>query len=125
VGNAKANNRRPARLFFRTGGRLQSGSKTAGWFAFDGIHIMADCGFMTSKHITLTDPVADIIKAEIASGRYKDVSSAINDAAWNYFIGAPSPFSEYGVTPEEVEASAAADLKAIKADRAGGKLIPL
>ncbi len=86
---------------------------------------MADYGFMTAKHITLTDPVADIIEAEISSGRYKDISSAINDAAWHYFIGAPSPFSEYGVTPEQVEKSAAADLAAIKTDRASGKLIPL
>jgi hypothetical protein len=86
---------------------------------------MAEYGFMIAKHITLTDPVADIIEAEISAGRYKDMSSAINDAAWNYFIGAPSPFSEYGVTPEQVEKSAAADIEAIKSDRARGKLVPL
>jgi len=80
---------------------------------------------MVAKHITLTNPVADIIEAEISAGRYKDVSSAINDAAWNYFIGAPSPFTEYGVTPEQVEKSAAKDLLEIKADREEGKLIPL
>jgi len=80
---------------------------------------------MTAKHITLTDPVADIIQAEISAGRYKDISSALNDAAWYYFIGTPSPFTEYGVTPEQVEKSAAADLAAIKADRKGGKLAPL
>jgi len=80
---------------------------------------------MTAKHITLTDPVADIIAAEISSGRYKDASAALNDAAWNYFIGAPSPFTEYGVTPEQVERSAAAELAAIKADREAGKLVEL
>jgi hypothetical protein len=94
-------------------------------FRLDKLHDMADRGFMTAKHITLTDPVADIIQAEISAGRYKDISSALNDAAWNYFIGAPSPFTEYGVTPEQVEKSAAADLAAIKADRKGGKLAPL
>jgi hypothetical protein len=80
---------------------------------------------MTAKHITLTNPVMDIIKSEISAGRYKDVSAALNDAAWNYFIGTPSPFSEYGVTPEEVEKSAGADLAAIKTARQAGKLIPL
>ncbi|MGH7952232.1 MAG: hypothetical protein ACREFE_09980 [Limisphaerales bacterium] len=80
---------------------------------------------MTAKHITLTDPVSDIIQAEISAGRYKDVSAALNDAAWNYFIGAPSPFTEYGVTPEQVERSAAKDLRNIKADRKNGNLAPL
>ena len=80
---------------------------------------------MTAKHITLTDPVADIIQAEISAGRYKDISSALNDAAWNYFIGVPSPFSEYGVTPEQVEKSAVADLLAVKKDREQGKLVRL
>ena len=80
---------------------------------------------MTATHITLTDPVADVIQAEISAGRYKDISSALNDAAWNYFIGAPSPFSEYGVTPEQVEKSVEADLLAIKKDRETGKLVPL
>jgi hypothetical protein len=80
---------------------------------------------MIAKHITLTAPVAEIIKAEISGGRYKDVSAALNDAAWNYFIGSPSPFSEYGVTPEQVEKSYQSDVDAIKADKADGKLVPL
>jgi hypothetical protein len=86
---------------------------------------MADYVGMTSKHVTLTDPVADVIHAEISAGRYKDASAALNDAAWHYFIGAPSPFSEYGVTPKQVEKSALADLAAIKADRKKGRLVPL
>jgi len=80
---------------------------------------------MIAKHITLTGLVADIIQAEIAGGRYKDVSAALNDAAWHHFIGAPSPFTEYGVTPEQVERSAARDLAAIKSDRKVGKLVAL
>ena len=80
---------------------------------------------MIAKHVTITDVVAERIQAEIQSGRYKDVSAALNDAAWHHFIGIPSPFAEYGVTPEEVEASAQADFKAIKKDRKAGKLIPL
>ena len=80
---------------------------------------------MIAKHVTLSDPVAEIIQAEIQSGRYKDVSAALNDAAWHHFIGVPSPFAEYGVTPAQVEASAAKDLAAIQADRKAGKLTPL
>jgi len=80
---------------------------------------------MVAKHITLADPVAEVIEAQIASGRYKDLSAALNDAAWHHFIGVPSPFTEYGVTPEQVERSAKNDLKAIREDRKRGRLLPL
>lgn len=80
---------------------------------------------MIAKHVTITDAVAEVIEAEIQSGRYKDVSAALNDAAWHHFIGIPSPFAEYGVTSEEVEARAQADLAAVRKDRKKGKLIPL
>ena len=73
----------------------------------------------------LLGAVAAIIDSEIANGRYKDVSAALNDAAWHHFIGVPSPFAEYGVTAEEVERSARRDLGQIKADRKTGKLISL
>lgn len=86
---------------------------------------MAYCVGMTAKHITITDPVAEIIQAEIQAGRYKDVSAALNDAAWHHFIGVPSPFAEYGVTPEQVEASAEKDLSEIKSDRKNGRLVEL
>jgi hypothetical protein len=80
---------------------------------------------MIAKHVTITDPVAEVIEAEIQNGRYKDVSAALNDAAWHHFIGANSPFTEYGVTPAQVEKSAQADLKAIKRDREKGALVEL
>jgi hypothetical protein len=80
---------------------------------------------MVAKHITLAEPVAEMIEAQIAAGRYKDLSAALNDAAWHHFIGLPSPFSEYGVTPEQVERSAEHDLKAIKEDRKKSRLVPL
>lgn len=86
---------------------------------------MADYVAMLAKHVTITGPVADVINAEITCGRYKDFSAALNDAAWHYFIGVPSPFQEYGVTPAEVEARAEAELAAIAADRKAGKLVPL
>ena len=83
---------------------------------------MADYVGVKSKHITLADPVAEVIEAQISSGRYKDVSAALNDAAWHHFIGTASPFADYGVTPEEVERSARKDLAAIRADRKADRL---
>jgi hypothetical protein len=83
------------------------------------------CRMPIAKHITLSGPVAEILEAQITSGRYKDISAALNDAAWHHFIGLPSPFAEYGVTPEDVEASAARDLRAIREDRKRGRLVPL
>jgi hypothetical protein len=85
---------------------------------------MADHVSMVSRHVTLAEPVAEAIEAQISSGRYKDVSAALNDAAWHHFIGLPSPFAEYGVSGEEVERSAARDLTEIQRDRKAGNLIP-
>jgi hypothetical protein len=86
---------------------------------------MAEHVGMVSKHITLAEPVAEVIEAQISSGRYKDVFAALNDAAWHHFIGLPSPFVEYGVTAEEVERSGARNLMQIQRDRKAGTLIPL
>lgn len=80
---------------------------------------------MVAKHVSITDAVADVIEAEIQSGRYKDVSAALNDAAWHHFIGADSPFVEYGVTPAQVEKCVRADLRDIKRDREKGRLVEL
>lgn len=41
---------------------------------------------MVSKHITLTDTVAEAIGETIAQGRYKDTSAALNEAAWHFFV---------------------------------------
>ena len=83
---------------------------------------MAQCGGMVAKHITLSAPVAEAIRSQIATGRYKDLSAALNDAAWNHFVGPASPFADYGVTVREVEAAAAKDLALIKKLRAAGRL---
>ncbi|MBM3832558.1 MAG: hypothetical protein FJ403_04665 [Verrucomicrobia bacterium] len=58
---------------------------------------------MKSHHVTLAEPVSAMIETQIACGRFKDFSAAIQEAAWNYFFGTASPYQEYGVTPEEVE----------------------
>jgi len=76
------------------------------------------------KHhnVTLSEPVSELVRTQVTSGRYKDFSAALQDAAWHYFFGPPSPFEEYGVTPEEVERSAQRDLAAIRKDRKAGRL---
>lgn len=65
-----------------------------------------------------------MVKAQVKSGRYKDFSAALQDAAWNHFFGPPSPFEEYGVTTEQVERAAQRDLTAIRKARKAGKLKP-
>ena len=63
-----------------------------------------------------------MVKAQVKSGRYKDFSAALQDAAWNYFYGLPTAFEEYGVTPRQVERAAQQDLAAIRRERKAGKL---
>jgi hypothetical protein len=79
---------------------------------------------MNRHHITLSEPVSKVLRAQVKRGRYKDFSAAIQDAAWHYFIGQPSLFEEYGVTEEEVEKAAVRDLDEIRRDRKAGKLKP-
>ena len=80
---------------------------------------------MNRHHVTLSKPLSETIRAQISSGRFKDFSAALQEAAWNYFVGPPSPFEEYKVTPEEVEASAQTDLAEIGRLRRAGKLKPI
>lgn len=77
---------------------------------------------MNRHHITLSAPVSKALRAQVKSGRYKDFSAAIQDAARHYFIRSPSIFEEYGVKAEEVEAAAMRDLEEIRRDRKAGKL---
>jgi hypothetical protein len=79
---------------------------------------------MSKRQIVLTDAVAQLVETQVASGRYADFSSALQDAAWHFFVGPPSPFEEYGVTPEEVERSARKDLERIRHARKTGALKP-
>ena len=79
---------------------------------------------MRRHNITLSEPVSETIRAQVKSGRYKDFYAALQDAAWNFFLGPPSPYEEYGVTPEQVEKSYARTLAAIERERSDGKLKP-
>lgn len=75
-------------------------------------------------NITLSDPVSEVVQAQVKSGRYKDFAAAMQDAAWNFFLGTPSPFEEYGVTPEEVERAYRKTAREIEQERKTGKLEP-
>ena len=77
---------------------------------------------MTKHNVVLSDQISETVRVQVKSGRYKDFSAAIQDAAWNYFVGSPNPYLEYGVTPEEVERTAQRDLEQIRKDRKAGKL---
>ena len=77
---------------------------------------------MHRHNITLSEPVSEMVRAQVKSGRFKDFSAALQEAAWNYFFGPPSPFEEYGVSPEEVERAAQRDLAAIRKARKAGNL---
>ena len=79
---------------------------------------------MRRHNITLSEPVSEIVRGQIKCGRYKDFSAAMNDAAWNFFVGPPTPFEEYGITPEQVEKSHAKVIAEIEQERKAGKLKP-
>jgi hypothetical protein len=79
---------------------------------------------MRSHHITLSDPLSQVVENQVKSGRFKDFSAAIQEAAWGYFVGKPGALEEYGLTPEEVEKAAKRDLKAMAQERKEGKLKP-
>jgi hypothetical protein len=79
---------------------------------------------MRRRHVSLSPVVDRAIESQVKLGRYKDFSAAMQDAAWNYFIGPDSPFEEYGVTPDEVERSYRKVMSEIKQERRTGKLKP-
>ena len=79
---------------------------------------------MSRKHISLSPALNRTIQAQVELGRYKDFSAALQDAAWNYFIGAGSPFEEYGVTAGEVEKKFQQVSREIEKERKAGKLKP-
>jgi hypothetical protein len=80
---------------------------------------------MNRHHVTLSKPLSEAIRTQVSSGRFKDFSAALQEAAWNYFVGPPCPFEEYKVSPDEVEDSARKDLAEISRLRRAGQLKPV
>jgi hypothetical protein len=79
---------------------------------------------MRRRHVSLSPVVDRAIESQVKLGRYKDFSAAVQDAAWNYFIGPESPFEEYDVTPAEVARAHKKVLTEITQERRSGKLEP-
>ena len=79
---------------------------------------------MARHHVKLSDQATAVIESQIASGRYKDISAAIQEAVWKSFVGVPDVFEEYNVTPEEVSGAARRSRREIEQDRKAGKLKP-
>ncbi len=79
---------------------------------------------MKRHNVSLSEPVSETVKTQVKSGRYKDFSAAVQDALWNYFLGSPSPFEQYNVTPEEVERAYQKTVREIDQERKAGKLKP-
>ena len=79
---------------------------------------------MKRHNVSLSEPVSETVKTQVKSGRYKDFSAAVQDALWNYFLGSPSPFEQYNVTPEEVERAYQKTVREIGQERKAGKLKP-
>ena len=79
---------------------------------------------MTKHNVILSDQVSETIRVQVKSGRYKNFSAAVQDAAWNYFFGSTNPFNEYGVTAEKVERSYERTVREIDRERKAGKLKP-
>jgi hypothetical protein len=75
-------------------------------------------------NLTFTEPVSETVQTQVKSGRYKDFSSAVQDAVWNFFLGPPSPFEEYGVTPDQVERAYQKTVREIDQERKAGSLKP-
>ena len=65
-----------------------------------------------------------MVNAQVKSGRYRDFSAAVQDAAWNFFIGPSSPFEEYRAMPEQVERAYRKTMAEIERERKAGKLKP-
>jgi len=65
-----------------------------------------------------------MVRTQVRNGRYKDFSAAVQDALWNFFVGPPSPFEEYGVTPDEVQRAYLRTVRGIDRERKVGKLKP-
>ena len=91
---------------------------------FDCVFNAAYVAHVNRHNITLSEPVSEIVKAQVKNGRDKDFSAAVQDAAWNFFLGSPSPFEEYGVTLEEFERSYRKTMAEIERERKAGKLKP-
>ncbi len=65
---------------------------------------------LKTVHITLTPQIADLLEAEVASGRFANISEAVRNAAWKTFSA--SAVSELNDAFAQLDATAPLPLNA-------------
>ena len=66
---------------------------------------------LKTVHVTLTPKIAELVEAEVASGRFANISEALRNAAWKTFAQDPaselrSAFDQLDQSPEQLEPTA-------------------
>ncbi len=80
---------------------------------------------LKTVHITLTPQIADLLEAEVAAGRFANLSEAVRNAAWKAFAEDPAAelraaFSQLDESREEAaptDAEIASEIRAWRARR--------
>ncbi len=86
---------------------------------------MAMVAKLKTVHITLTPQIAELLEAEVAAGRFANLSEAIRSAAWKAFAEDPAAelraaFSQLDEAPEgaaPADAEIASEIRAWRAQR--------
>jgi len=78
---------------------------------------------LKTVHITLTPQIAELLDAEVAAGRFANLSEAVRNAAWKAFAEDPAAelraaFSQLDESPDEPTPDSAAIAAEIRAWRA-------
>ena len=82
-------------------------------------------GKLKTVHITLTPQIADLLEAEVAAGRFANLSEAVRNAAWKAFAEDPAAelraaFSTLDESPDAAvpdSATIAAEIRGWRARR--------
>lgn len=80
-------------------------------------------GNLKTVHITLTPQIAELLEAEVAAGRFANLSEAVRNAAWKAFADDPAAelrgaFGQLDQSPEDTAPSGAEIASEIRAWRA-------
>jgi Arc/MetJ-type ribon-helix-helix transcriptional regulator len=79
---------------------------------------------LKTVHITLTPQIAELLEAEVAAGRFANLSEAVRNAAWKTFAEDPAAelraaFSQLDESPDDTAPDSDAIAAEIRAWRAG------
>ncbi len=77
---------------------------------------------LKTVHVTLTPKIAELVEAEVASGRFANISEALRNAAWKAFAQDPaselrSAFEQLDQSPDQPEPTADAIATEVRAWR--------